>query len=278
MYNNLQEQFWEDLSLALLGVTLGGNQLLRHLSLIALLTMQPSCGDSSTAPRSPDDLPSRILFIGNSLTYTNDLPEMVKAMAQAVGDDSLLIESVAFPNYSLEDHWNEGTALARLAAHKWDLVIMQQGPSGLPESRALLVEFARKFEAPIRAAGARPAIYMVWPEATRPLAYDSVADNYTAAATAVHGVLYPGIRAWQAAWQRDAGLEFYSPDGLHPTQLGSYVVALMIAGQITGHSIVGLPASFTVGGDSGYEFQLTTDVVQTVQQAAAEAFEDFGRR
>ena len=54
--------------------------------------------------------PTRILFIGNSLTYSNDLPAMVCAMARSAGRQATC-ESVAKPDYGLEEHWND----ARLA-------------------------------------------------------------------------------------------------------------------------------------------------------------------
>jgi hypothetical protein len=52
----------------------------------------------------------RVLFIGNSLTYTNDLPGIVKAFAQADRQQAFESRTIAFPNYSLEDHWNSKDA------------------------------------------------------------------------------------------------------------------------------------------------------------------------
>ena len=56
-------------------------------------------------------------------------------------------ESIAFPNYSLEDHWNRGDAAKAIARGGWQTVILQQGPSALPESQVLLREYTRKFDA-----------------------------------------------------------------------------------------------------------------------------------
>jgi len=49
----------------------------------------------------------KILFVGNSLTYTNNLPELVKIEAQTK-DLKLKTKMIAFPNYALEDHLNNG--------------------------------------------------------------------------------------------------------------------------------------------------------------------------
>jgi hypothetical protein len=87
---------------------------------------------AASAP-APSSL--RVLFVGNSLTATNDLPAYVKALAAARGR-TLETKTIAPGGFSLEDHWNAGTAPAELAAGNWDWVVMQQGPSALRESEA----------------------------------------------------------------------------------------------------------------------------------------------
>ena len=51
--------------------------------------------------------------------------------------------------------------------------------------------------------------------------------------------------AWRAAWRRDPGLELFGTDGFHPTELGSYLVALVMYQQLTGRSPEGLPSPST---------------------------------
>ncbi len=155
--------------------------MLLRISLLglAILLAQPACAQSA-APGGDDTRAQRILFVGNSFTYTNDLPAMVQALAAAAGTDALTIASVTFPGVSLEDHWSQGAALDRINGASWDLVIMQQGPSALPESRVLLLDYASRFAPAIRAAGARPAFFMVWPDQSRPGDFDGVRISYTA--------------------------------------------------------------------------------------------------
>jgi hypothetical protein len=188
--------------------------MLRSLVLAALLAI--------TQPASP----TRILFIGNSLTYANDLPAMVCALARAASRNAVC-ESVAKPDYSLEDHWNERDA-RRAITRGWDFVVLQQGPSALPESRALLVDYTKRFDAEIRKSGARTALYMVWPSRQRRGDFEGVSQSYRAAAKAVGGMLLPAGDAWRTAWAIDARLALYSPDGLHPSNSGTYLAALVI--------------------------------------------------
>jgi hypothetical protein len=143
--------------------------------------------------------PTCILFVGNSLTYSNDLPSMVCAMARSAGKQ-VTCESVAKPDYGLEEHWNDRAA-PQAIARGWDVVVLQQGPSALPESRRLLIDYTRRFDAEIKKAGARTALFMAWPSLAR------------------RGD-FPGK------------LPLYGPDGFHPSDAGTYLSALVIYEQL----------------------------------------------
>jgi hypothetical protein len=175
----------------------------------------------------------RLLLIGNSLTAANDLPATLEAMARASGVE-MRCAVVAKPNFSLEDHWNDGAARQAIARGGWTFVVLQQGPSALPESRVLLDDYTRRFDGEIRARGARTALFMVWPSASRRGDFDGVAASYAGAATRVGGLLLPAGDAWRAAWRRDPDLPLYGPDGFHPSRLGSYLAALVLFHTITG--------------------------------------------
>ena len=134
-----------------------------------------------------------MLFVGNSLTEANELPLMVEALA-AAGGHPLRAESVVYGGASLEDHWARGTQ-QRIAAGGFAFVVLQQGPSALPESRANLIEWTGRFDAEVRRAGGRTALFMVWPENTRPQAFPDVSASYRLAAEEVGGILLPADSA-----------------------------------------------------------------------------------
>ena len=186
---------------------------------------------------SPDAL--NILFVGNSLTYANDLPGMVAALVDSAGLGPVVVASVAFPDFGLQDHWAQGDARRQLERQGWDFVVMQQGPSAT-EGRPSLLEYAERFAVPIRAAQGVPALYMVWPASTRSFDWDGVRDSYQMAADRAGGIFLPAGEAWRAAWERDATLALYSADGFHPSPLGTYLAALVVVERLTGRSALGL--------------------------------------
>lgn len=170
---------------------------------------------------------TNILFVGNSLTYTNDLPSLVKNIAQADGV-KINTEIIAFPNYGLEDHWNETNVSAALRKTKFDYVIFQQGPSGLPASRENLIEYALKFRELCRANNVRMCMYGVWPSVDRAFDFSNVITSYAVAADSAHASLLPAGKAWKQILEHHSDFPLYSPDGFHPSLHGSFLSALVI--------------------------------------------------
>jgi hypothetical protein len=221
-----------------------------------------------------------ILFVGNSLTYVNDLPLIVESLADSVPGltpaQRLSPAMTAFPDFALSDHWSDGTAVRAIDQGKWSVVILQQGSSALDESRVLLRDWTKKFDVKIRAAGGRTALYAVWPLASRQFDFDRVNESYTLAAADVSGMLFPVGEAWRAAWRRDANLALYAEDGLHPSVRGSYVAGLVITSMLLDRSPVGMPARLSLRG--GAVITIPPADAAVLQEAAAEAIAQFGKR
>ena len=195
--------------------------------------------------------PIRLLFIGNSLTSVNDLPSMVRRIAEMDGV-TVTTTMVALDDASLEDHWKHGGAGRQIQKGQWDFVILQQGPSALPESRVLLREYVRRFAEVIQSAGARPALYMVWPSLAQRGDFDRVSQSYRIAATDVSGLLLPVGDAWQAAWKTNARAALYSSDNFHPSSKGSWLAALVIYCRLTDRApadITKFPRGFPANPD-----------------------------
>ncbi|MEA2604637.1 MAG: hypothetical protein QOF89_5629 [Acidobacteriota bacterium] len=216
----------------------------------------------------------RVLFIGNSLTSANDLPLMVQALAKAAGK-TLYVESVILGGANLEDHWNDGGALRAITSKRWSVVVLQQGPSSLPESRVHLRTWTQKFAGPIRQAGGRPALYMVWPELERSAFFDDVRDSYSLAASDVNGLFFPAGEAFRAAWRRDPKAPLFSSDGFHPTVAGTYAAALSIYGVLYRRDPEGLPARLELA--NGQAVTIPQALATLLQDAATEANQTYGR-
>ena len=213
-----------------------------------------------------------MLFIGNSLTEGNDLPHLVQAMA-ATGGVTIEVTAVT-PGRSgvTEDTVDRATEVTRRQTlgpdGRWDFVVLQQGPSSLPESQANLKEWAPKWADLVRKQGAKPALYMVWPfqGQQKKRASKLVAKSYRTAAQAADARILPAGEAWQEALRRDAKIGLYQSDNLHPTPQGSYLAALVITRGLTGVAPKTVPAALKLA--SGKKFTLSEEEAELLRGAA----------
>ncbi len=208
----------------------------------------------------------KILFVGNSLTYTNDLPQLVQEMGKY---DNVSIEYAAFlfPNYSLEDHWNEGKVQKEIEKGQYDFVVAQQGPSALPESQVLLLEYARRLAEVCRKNNVPMALYMVWPSSSRFFDLDNVIDSYTQAAKQTQSILCPAGLAWKYAWQSTPSLPLYGNDNFHPSMTGSVLAAFTVYGALTNKANF----DFLTTEKSPWSNEISEKNLELLKQAALKA-------
>ena len=209
---------------------------------------------------------TKILFVGNSLTYVNDVPGILQALADSAGGERLAVASHTLPNYALVDHWTDGVVQREIAKGGWAWVVMQQGwtPAGVYRDTLRLA--ARNFGVEIAKIGAKPAMYQTWPPSNRQGDFPGSIESYELAAADANGVLFPVARAWLAVWEREASIQLYS-DGLHASPAGSYLAALVMYARIFERSPVGLPARVRTRG--GQTISIDPSVARTLQEAAA---------
>ena len=102
----------------------------------------------------------RLLFIGNSHTYYNDMPLMAAKKARAAGYDCE-VTMIAHGGWFLAQHVAEPDVRFDILFGNYDYVILQEHahPFG-PEEK--FFEAARKLNAWIREANSTPVIYMTW--------------------------------------------------------------------------------------------------------------------
>jgi hypothetical protein len=226
-----------------------------------------SCGTASiTGGLSGEG--RRVLFIGNSYLYQNDIPGIVQALADSAKGDKLAVETVAGPDMALIDHWNFGDARREVAKGGWEWVVLQQGPSSVEANRDTLRLATKLFAADIKRVAARPALFSAWPSESRRQDFDRAIESYTLAAADVDGLLLPVASAWLAARRRNPDLQLYA-DGLHPSVTGAYLSSLVIYSRLLGKTPVGLPSVLILR--SRERLTLDPQLARLLQDAAAEA-------
>ena len=199
----------------------------------------------STVIRLPEGRPVRVLFIGNSLTGAHELPRIVQAIAASAGK-RLEFNACLRGGANLEDHWNDRRCLLLLREDPWDYVVLQQGPSSLPESQVDLRKWSARWADEVRKQKARPALYMVWPRQSQPDGFELVTGSYTRAAAQSGSLLFAAGDAWMRSLDAASDIALYDRDGLHPTLAGAYLAALVITRGVIGKSVEKTPARLEI--------------------------------
>jgi hypothetical protein len=230
------------------------------------------CAPTQTCdPASKTDPCLRILFIGNSYTYVNDLPGTFTALARS-GRHTVETGLSAPGGWMLSDHANSQQTLALLTSSKWDLVILQeqsQIPS-LEQSRASgMYPAARSLVNDIRQVGAKPMFFLTWahrdgwPENGLP-DYESmqlqVNQGYMTIAHELFVPVAPVGYAWLTVHRQNPGLGLWQEDGSHPTEAGTYLAACVFYALIYNQSPLKL----------AYRGNLPVETARYLQSVAAD--------
>jgi hypothetical protein len=187
----------------------------------------------------------KILFVGNSLTYTNDLPAKVAAIGSGKGN-LIEKETMAKPNYALEDHWNEGCLQTLIKSGVYDYVVIQQGPSSQADGAASLLEYGGLIQELCKSHDTKLAFFMVWPAKVNYHTFPGVIANYMNAAYETKAILCPVGYAWKQYMDRSGDFSYYGPDEFHPSPLGSSVAAEIIYNAL-------FPKGFLLDANNIYE-------------------------
>jgi hypothetical protein len=214
-----------------------------------------------------------VLFIGNSYTFVNNLPDMFARLARA-GGHPVETGMAATGGWTLADHLNSSATLDTLGSEQWNFVVLQeqsQVPS-IPLSRGeVMYPAARSLAGLIEANGATPLFFITWahrdgwPENGMP-DYASMQTQidygYEAIAQELSLPLAPVGPAWSEARQQDPQLDLWQSDGSHPVVQGTYLAACVFYAVIFRQSPQGLAYRAGLPGDAAGELQTIAD--QTV--------------
>jgi hypothetical protein len=102
---------------------------MKKLILISLLIVSltlTGCAPATNCDSTQVPKPCpRVLFIGNSYTYANDLPGMFTKLAKS-GGHRVETDLLANGGWTLTDHVNTSDTLRDLQASQWDYVVLQE--------------------------------------------------------------------------------------------------------------------------------------------------------
>ncbi|CAM1349920.1 conserved hypothetical protein [Tenacibaculum crassostreae] len=172
-----------------------------------------------------------ILFVGNSLTYSNNMPEILEYIGKQ-NNISIKTASLCFPNYAIIDHLESGKLQQLLQKKRFDYMIIQQGPSSQAQGKQMLLEDGAKMKQLCNQYNTKLGYFMVWPSVTYYYTFDKVIENHTLAAQKNSALLFPAGVNWQEYNTYKDKESLYDHDNFHPSKAGSFLAALTIFHQL----------------------------------------------
>ncbi len=184
----------------------------------------------------------KILMLGNSLTYYNDLPEM---LAERTGAEVVAhTRGGAHLSEHLDPEAELGAkTLPALENETWDYVILQEYSSGPVLERDSFFKSVDALCRLARKAGATPVLYETWAYLPGNAAYEAFDEEDRTYEAMTAGLMksYEEIAEDNCALLAPVGWEFsrrfkwgeaealYDPDGLHPSVAGTELAAKVLA-------------------------------------------------
>jgi len=209
----------------------------------------------------------RILFIGNSYIYVNDLPTTLYNLALSLGD-TLEFDSNTIGGSTLNYHSTDAVSQAKIKQGNWDYIVLQeqsQMPAFDPSQVATdTYPYAKKLCDTIHAYNpcGEVLFYMTWGrkngDASNCAAYPPICtytgmqqrlrESYVEMADSNHASVSPVGVAWKTCRTSNPLIELYQSDESHPSVFGTYLIANTFYSTIFHQSSVG--ASFISSGIS----------------------------
>lgn len=236
---------------------------------------------------SVDAAKLKVLFLGNSYTYTNDLPSLISSIATSKGD-TVTYDSYCPGGYTIYQHSTDATTLAKIRSQAWDYIVIQEqsqigamyDDSALPDPSYFWLGPNLNLNDVIKSnqPRARVLYFMTWgrqngdsefcPSLDYMCNYNSMQsalrENYMFMANTNAASVAPVGVAWWKTRLSASGINLYSGDGSHPSVEGSYLAACTFYSSLFGKSATG--SNFTSG--------LVSTVASTLQLYATKVVLD----
>lgn len=184
----------------------------------------------------------RILMLGNSFTFTNQMPQLLSALTGAE------VIHHTRGGARLSEHLNPGTKLgaatqAALAQETWDYVVLQEMSHGPFTATERFFSSVERLCSQIRQHGAVPVLYATWAYEKGGSKLESKGWDYEEMARAMSAAYGKAARDNGALlvdvggrfYQLSQGEQLYAADGVHPNEQGSRLAAETIGQVILEH-------------------------------------------
>lgn len=215
--------------------------------------------EEPTTSESPDIVKpvTKILFIGNSSTYYNNMPKMLKGVAAADGEN-VEVTSITSSGYKLSQFASETNAyhaqiISTLQSGHWDYVVMQDHREVIIQNPSKTIDAISVFKKYIDEAGAKLVLYETRADYKgREFTINNTSvfldnltmqyyltRNYFSIGNYYDALVCPAGVNYTRSMNLYPDIVIYDDDMLHPSPYGSYLIACSLYETIFENSVFG---------------------------------------
>lgn len=195
---------------------------------------------AQTANQQVEVNPMKILFIGNSYTHYNNMPELFEKLAKSKKIKINVLMN-AKSNHTFKMHCQRPEMFEAIKAEKWDYIVLQGFSRELMYDKSIIdtatIPYFKRIVDSIYSnhSCTNVLLYMTWGYKNG-FAYDNNVLTYDEMSNDVHrGYNYlselfqlsivPIGEVWRTFRKNNPDIELYQEDGQHPNVTGSYLIA-----------------------------------------------------
>lgn len=213
-------------------------RIVRFIVLLSLFSITYSLGQSSA--QQPAINPMKILFIGNSYTHYNNMPELFEKLAKS---KKIKIDVVmnAKSNHTFKMHCKRPEMFEAIRSKKWDYVVLQGFSRELMYDKEVIDTASLPYFKQIvdsvyyNHSCTNVLLYMTWGykngfvSDSDTLSYDEMSNRVQRGYEYLSGMynlsIVPIGQVWKTFRKNNPEIDLYQEDGQHPNLMGSYLIA-----------------------------------------------------
>lgn len=201
----------------------------------------------------------KILFIGNSHTYFNDMPRTAGDMVEALTGESVDVTMLAYSYKELDWHVKSEYFAVRfnILHGGYDYCIVQQAAHPFPGAEATARWLSRIADM-CRSVGTKPILIQTWAEKDIPEQQEELSTGNAKAAEMAGVPMAPTGEIWEAVMNAHPEIELFN-DSEHAGPYGAYLLSLVLSYMIVSDRTGGAPDISKIG-NAARDFAAPDDI------------------
>lgn len=197
----------------------------------------------------------KVLFIGNSHTYFNDMPRLFQKICEENGVPAE-VAMLSHGGKGFDFHQDQPEVRFNILYGGYDHIVLQHTAHPFGKEQEMF-EAAEKIDQWIQQAKAKKILYMTWSEKNNEAGQERMANAYFELGKRIHATVAPVGLVWWKLFHSHPEIELYFTDGQHASPAGSLVAAYTIFSAITGKQAKATEPLDRLISRSAYETVLT---------------------